>query len=85
MSEEMRQRLVERYESELNDVLTYNTIYEKMLTEHLDDDASVIEHIARQEFNHAQYIREMLKEVGMFSADERIKALEQKVCKVFGL
>lgn len=80
MSEELKQMLLERYESELRDVLTYDSIYNAMLDEGLIDDASVIEHIANQEHNHASYIKEMLREVGVKTNKNE---MEHKVEKVF--
>ena len=84
--EELMKCFVNRLKEELTDIDTYNTLYESLKAHGMYEDAAEIEEIARDEFEHAETLFEILKEHGHdLSADQEIATLWHKAKSVFHL
>lgn len=82
--EPLLNRYVDRLKAELNDVDTYNTMYESLKANGLYEDAATIERIARDEYNHAKILWYILKEHGRdVSSDIEIAHLWAKAKSAF--
>lgn len=68
--EDIMKFLVVRLKDELNDVETYNSLYESFKAHEMYEEASVIEEIARDEFSHAEAIYDILEDYGHVPHDD---------------
>lgn len=76
--------LISKAKEELNDVISYNALYESLKSHEKYDDAEEIEHIANQEYEHAETIFELLSEREYnIHNDLEIMSLLKKVKEIF--
>lgn len=84
--EELMKCFINRLKEELIDIDTYNTLYESLKAHGMYDDAAEIEEIARDEFEHAETLHEILEEHGHDVSNEQdIAALWHKAKSAFHL
>lgn len=82
--DELMLQLVNRVKEELVDVETYNGLYEMFMAQGLYEEAVEIEHIARDEFSHAEILCDILEEDDHLpSMDPDIKRLWQRAKEIF--
>ena len=82
--EEVLNCLVAKAKEELNDVISYDLLYESLKHHEMYDDAEEIEHIANQEYKHAKIIFELLLERGYdIHSNAEITSLLKKVDEIF--
>ena len=82
--EECTSRLVSKLKEELMDVISYNNLYESCMAHGHYEDAKDIEHIARQEYGHAEIIYEILEDrEGEMRNSPEIKAMWETVKEIF--
>ena len=83
-NEECLNYLISKAKEELNDVISYNLLYESLKSHGMHEDAEEIEHIANQEYEHAETIFELLSERGYHIHDNsEIMSLRRKVKEIF--
>lgn len=79
-------RITDRLEEELTDVCTYNALYETFMSQHMFEEASFIELIARDEFKHANILQNILNTHRVdTSKHPEIPALWDKAKRAFHL
>lgn len=82
--EDFIKRFTARLKEELSDVDTYNNLYEALKMQGMYEEAEEIEEIARDEFEHAETLYELLEEHGHdTSTDEEIAVLWHKAKDAF--
>lgn len=79
MNNELARLLKDRLKKELQDIIEYNEVYEILENK---KDKTAIEHIANDEFSHANIIQEMIDNYGVELSDE-YKELWNKALNCF--
>ena len=82
--EECLKHLISKAKEELSDVISYNQMYESLKAKGFHSDATDIEYIANQEYEHAKIIFDLLEERDYdVYEDLEIAALIEKVEEIF--
>jgi rubrerythrin len=85
LNHELKKHLVGKAKEELEDIVSYNQIYEMALANGNRKLARMINRIAEAEYEHAEYLCSYLKDHNAFSEEEHahISALWKTVERIF--